>query len=303
VSRFSNAVLAALALHGLLFFSRARHVSARPTPIATRAAEELIEVEAPSVEEASRDLTTGSDATRAAAQTAHAALSAQSRAMTHSQTETPSAEIPEGADAPAADATPNDALAANSAQPNSDPAPRKIDLGLDGHFFMRPPSEEFPRVHKSVVQQQLEAAIAADDVKHGLARGNALLGSLNAAVRDKGPVRGEALLRVTVGPDGTLTDLEFLRGSASDWASALQSFRELAARKHVRVPPGARGLRVTFSIKAKVQLPSGEEVRASVDSPSLAPNGMTLKGTFDVGDIGSGPQRLVYAHVVSEEVL
>jgi hypothetical protein len=302
VSRFSNAVLAALALHGLLFLVRARHVSERPTLVATRPAEELVEVEAPSVEDV-RDLTPSNDATQAAERAAHAALSAQSRALSHSQAETPSAEIPAGADAAAADGMPNNAVAANSAQPNSDPAPRKIDLGLDGHFFMRPPSEELPRVHKSVVQQQLEAAIAADDVKHGLARGNALVSSLNAAVRDKGPVRGEALLRVTVGPDGTLTDLEFLSGSASDWASALQSFRELASRKHVRVPPGARGLRVTFSVKAKVQLPSGEEVRGGIDSPSLAPNGLTLKGTFDVADIGSGPQRLVYAHVVSEEVL
>ena len=72
----------------------------------------------------------------------------------------------------------------------------------------------------------------------------------------------------------------------------------------VRVPAGARGLRVTFSIKAKVQLPSGAEVKGpNLANPSLDPNGLTPHGTFDVADLGSGSQRLVYARVVSEEVL
>jgi len=169
---------------------------------------------------------------------------------------------------------------------------------------MRPGAEELPRVRKSGIQRELDSAIAASDVQHGLARGNALLGSLNAAVRDVGPIRGEALFRVTVGPDGTLSDVELLAGQASNWTSALKAFRELATRKHVRVPAGALGLRVTFAVKAKVQLPSGAEVKGpEVAGPSLAPNGLTLHGTFDVADIGANAQRLVYAHVVSEEVL
>jgi hypothetical protein len=184
------------------------------------------------------------------------------------------------------------------------PAERKIDLGLDGHFFMRPSAEEPPRPKKSGIQRELDSALAASDVAHGLARGNALLGSLDTAVRDVGPIRGEALFRVTVGPDGSLSDVELLSGQAANWTSALKAFRELAMRKHVRVPAGALGLRVTFAVKAKVQLPSGAEVKGpEVAAPSLAPNGLTLHGTFDVADIGAKPQRLVYAHVVSEEVL
>jgi len=40
-----------------------------------------------------------------------------------------------------------------------------------------------------------------------------------------------------------------------------------------------------------------------VANPSLKPNGLTLHGSFDVADLGAGPQRTVYAHVVSEEIL
>lgn len=115
-----------------------------------------------------------------------------------------------------------------------------------------------------------------------------------------GPVRGDALLSVTIGADGGLTSAELLRGTASEWSSVMDSFRALAAGKRLRVPPGARGLRVTFSIQAKVQRPSGKGVDAS--GIDIAPNG-SLRRTFDVADLGAGTQRLVYARVVSEEVL
>ncbi|HWZ89045.1 MAG TPA: hypothetical protein VNW92_09345, partial [Polyangiaceae bacterium] len=87
---------------------------------------------------------------------------------------------------------PVDAVDAPPADANTGKPARPIDLGLDGNFFMRPPSEELPRVRKSSVQRQLEASLSANDVQRGLARGSALLGSLNAAVRDTGPARGEA---------------------------------------------------------------------------------------------------------------
>jgi len=97
-----------------------------------------------------------------------------------------------------------------------------------------------------------------------------------------------------------------VRGAGSEWAAALSSFRALAVKKRLRVPPGARGLRVTFSVKAKVQRPSGKEVEASAISaapPSFAPNGLVPHGDFDLADLGGGGQRLVYARVLSEEVL
>ncbi len=86
----------------------------------------------------------------------------------------------------------------------------------------------------------------------------------------------------------------------------LNAFRQLAARKHVRLPAGAKGLRVTFSVRAKVQRPSGkeaDETAVRLADPSLAPNGLVPSGDFDLADLGGGSQRLVYARVVSEEVL
>jgi hypothetical protein len=302
VSRFYYALPGALALHGLLLLAHARHV---PAARARAVHEQLVELEAPEVVEDPPNAVPVSSEPQIASRSA-GALPAAIALRDALGARSPRAESESRA--PAGDDAASGNGAAGTAEPtpeaSAEPAPRKIDLGLDGHFFMRAPSEEFPRVRKPEVQRQLEAALVASDVAHGLARGNALLGSLNAAVRDVGPVRGEALFCVIVGADGSMTGLEFLQGSASDWSAALQSFRELAARKHVRVPPGARGLRVTFKVKAKVQMPSGQEVKGvDVASPSFAPKGLLLHGTFDVADVGAGAQRLVYAHVVSEEVL
>ncbi len=212
----------------------------------------------------------------------------------------------------------SNALAAGIAQatpeePASAEPERKIDLGLDGHFFLGPMRERPSSVRKSDgkarpdAQKRLENALAADDVQRGLARGNELVGSLGAAARETGPVRGEAVFSVTVGADGGMVSAELVRGAGSEWAAALGAFRTLAAKKRLRVPPGARGLRVTFSVKAKVQRPSGKEVEAppvGLARPSLVePNGLVPHGDFDLADLAGGGQRLVYARVISEEVL
>jgi hypothetical protein len=290
VSRLSKAFLAALALHGLLLLTHARHSSSRSTAVQTKP-EELVEVEA------SADVAPSVTGAPSASHNL-SARSAVVRATSSAEADS-SADSLSGAEAPASDAAASSA--ASSAQASTDKPARKIDFGVDDGFFMRPTGDNMLRVPKPVLQRQLEAALSADDVRRGLARGGALLGSLNAAVRDVGPVRGEALLSVTVGPDGGLTSVEFLRGDASEWSSVLASFRALAAGKRLRVPPGARGLRVTFSVQAKVQRPSGKGVDAA--GLDIEPQGFSLRHTFDVADIGAGAQRLVYARVVSEEVL
>ncbi len=299
VSRLSKALLAALTLHGLLLLTHVRHASQQPSVVRAKP-EELVEVEEAPIEQALPDVTPSAPGTLSAPHNLRA-----SGAVARAGGGAPQAEssadsvVVAGADAPSNDsATPS---AASSAQASTDAPARKIDFGVDDGFFMRPTGDNMLRVPKPVLQRQLEAALSADDVRRGLARGGALLGSLNAAVREAGPVRGQALLSVTVGPDGGLTSVEFLRGDASEWSSALESFRALAARKRLRVPPGARGLRVTFSVQAKVQRPSGKEVDAS--GLDIEPQGFSLRHTFDVGDIGAAGQRLVYARVVSEEVL
>ncbi len=302
MSRLPHALVAALALHGLLFFVRARH--AHVVPPREPPAPELVEVE--QVEAPHPDDAPPTPEAQPAPGTASAPSTALLRAGARASAPVATADgVAAGtADAPATDGTAASGVAAPAPVASGDAPARKIDLGLDGHFFLGPPSEMLPRVGKTEIQRQLEASIAADDVKHGLARGNVLLGSLSSAIRDVGPVRGETLVRVTVGADGILSDVELLRGDTADWARALNAFRALAKSKHVRVPSGARGMRVTFSVKAKVQLPSGAEIKGpTLAGPSLDPNGLVPHGTFDVADIGANPQRLVYAHIVSEEVL
>jgi hypothetical protein len=316
VPRFSYALLGALALHGSILLLRVRQPS-DASALATSAmpAAQSVELEEFIVEEVAVEPTSGAalPSTPPDARGPAAAVNRVSEPVARATT----AQIessPEAAPEAMAVAAP---VAAGSAEVGDAPPARKIDLGLDGRFFLgdpgpataaapAPAAELGPRVRKSTTQRQLEAALSADDVQRGLARGNALLGSLSSAARAEGPVRGEALVRATVAADGSFGSVELLRGSAAEWTSVLSAFRKLAASKHVRLPPGAKGLRVTFSIKAKVQRPSGGEADSAaigVAKPSLGPNGLVPSGAFDLADVGSGAQRLVYARVVSEEVL
>ncbi len=317
--RFYPALIGALALHGLLLLVRLRHAP-EAVHVPEPAAEQLIDID---------DLPSGAatPAEPALAESEPASLAAGAVAMNDLPSAAPasrsaravprlasSSELPAAADAPSGGDSPAPGVAARAGTGEvaaSEPE-RKIDLGLDGHFFLGPQNELGPRLHKPDVkpkpdpQKRLENALAADDVQRGMARGNALVGSLNAAARADGPTRGEALFRVTVGADGGVLSAELVRGSGPDWSAALSSFRALAAKKRLRVPPGARGLRVTFSVKAKVQRPSGKDVEAApVDmaGPSLNPNGLVPHGDFDLADLAGSAQRLVYARVVSEEVL
>ena len=318
VPRFSYALLGALALHGLVFSLRARaslDASMAKGQATTRPLElEEFPVEAAPLEQ-SLPVSPSEPSAPHADPSTPSAVANRVAAPTSKVTSAEVVASPEATPASDALAAPV-AVAAGEAGDDA-PIGRKIDLGLDGHFFLHDPgpakptgpapaSELGPRARKSNAQRQLEAALSADDIQRGLARGNALLGSLSSAARAEGPVRGEAIVRATVGADGSFGSVELLRGSAAEWTEVMSAFRRLAASKHVRLPPGAKGLRVTFSVKAKVQRPSGKETNATaigVADPSLGTNGLMPNGDFDLADLAGGSQRLVYARVVSEEVL
>jgi hypothetical protein len=296
----------------LLLLVRARHRDLSALHGPEPAAEQFIDIDdvpltgAPAIARAEGNSASGATDSASASPAARIAA-AKPRVVSSSQVPSLPAS-PASADAAGAD------VSAQATQGEAAPAEpeRKIDLGLDGHFFLGPPNEPLPRLRKAYVkprpdpQKSLANALAADDVQRGLARGNVLVGSLNAAIREAGPLRGEAMFRVTVGSDGGVLSADLVRGAGSDWSAALSSFRALAAQKRLRLPPGTRGLRVTFSVKAKVQRPSGKEVESfpvGVAAPSLNPNGLVPHGDFDLADLGGAGQRLVYARVVSEEVL
>ncbi len=312
VPRLSYALLGALALHGLLLLVHRRH-TAPALHVPERAADQFLELEDlpfPPTPDTTPSASEDAPSTEAPS----AALGpAAPRAVGGPPKLASSADTQPNDGAPSSDVAGPPVVAGDQGSPADAPPARKIDLGLDGHFFMQrgalPPAAEAelgPRVRKSEAQRRLEASLSADDVARGLARGNAFVSSLSSAARSEGPVRGDALLRITVGADGGLLSAELLQGSASEWSATLRSFRELAAKKKLRVPPGAKGMRVTFAVRAKVQRPSGKEVEGSpvgVDTPSLAPNGLVPHGDFDLADLSGNSQRIVYARVVSEEVL
>jgi hypothetical protein len=316
VPRFSYALLGALALHGSTLLLRAWHPRLPASPVLKDApAPVSVELEEFALNDPPVEQTPIADALSDRAQRSPpASLSNRAAGALPKPT---IAEVEAVSEVVASGEPRLEPITAGSADATDGLPPRKIDLGLDGHFFLHDPApvkatgpapaaELGPRVRKSSAQRQLEAALSADDIQRGLARGNALLGSLNTAARSEGPLRGEAVFRATVAADGSFGSVELLRGTAAEWASVLNAFRKLAASKHVRLPAGAKGLRVTFSVKAKVQRPSGKEVSDTaigVAAPSLAPNGLVPSGDFDLADLGAGSQRLIYARVVSEEVL
>ncbi len=194
----------------------------------------------------------------------------------------------------------------------------KIDLGLNGGLLRMldaraaatpGPQPEKPsrrRDSGAELTRILNSAILADEVRHGRARGNVLLGVLDSALRGSGPTRGQAIIQVTVNAEGELSDLKLLRGDATDWTATLQSFRKQAKSKHVRVPAGARGLRITFNVSAKVQQPSGKAVESGpigVERPSFEPNGLTGRGTFDLTELSGKSARMISTRIVREELL
>jgi hypothetical protein len=114
------------------------------------------------------------------------------------------------------------------------------------------------------------------------------------------------VIQVTVNASGEMTRVELNRGNAEDWAAVLRAFKEEARSKRVRVPDGAAGLKITFSVSAKVQRPSGKDVESSpvgVAAPSLAPDGLTPHGAFDLADLSNKTARVLSVRIINEELL
>jgi hypothetical protein len=195
---------------------------------------------------------------------------------------------------------------------------RKINLGINGELFRLLDAERAAnpvvvarketrkRDAGAELTHGLTAALLADDLRHGRARGNVLLGTLHSAVRQLGPTRGQAVIRVTVNGSGEVTGVELNRGTEEEWTEVLRAFKQRVQSKRVRVPDGAAGLRITFSVAARVQRPSGKDVESgavSVARPSLAPDGLTPHGTFDLADLSNKTARMLAVRIINEEIL
>lgn len=195
---------------------------------------------------------------------------------------------------------------------------QKINLGLNGDLLrmldaqraanpVGLPQKRARRIDAGPeLTRRLTAAILTEDLRHGHARGNVLSGALDSAVRHSGPTRGQAMIRVTVNASGEVTGVKLVRGEDDDWSAVLRTFGQEARSKRVRVPSGAAGLRITFSVSAKVQRPSGKEIDSAPGgfaSPSMAPDELTMNGTFDLADLSNKSARMLAVRIVNEELL
>jgi hypothetical protein len=185
-------------------------------------------------------------------------------------------------------------------------APRAVDLGLDGRWALLPRSDRPAPSRAERAQLRLDAVLAEDRAKRGQGRGVALIAPLSAAVRAAGPLRGAAIIVVAVDAGGNLRSVQLTQGSQAEWSAAVNAFRERAKSKHIALPSGARGMTLTLSVRSSVTRPSGKSADAATvqtKKPAFEPDGLTLRGGFDVGDAAGTLQRTVTAELLSEEVL
>lgn len=184
-------------------------------------------------------------------------------------------------------------------------APRAIDFGLNGRFALLPPPDRARPSRAERVQQRLDASLAGSGGR-GQSRGAVLIGPLSSAARSAGPPRGSAVLRVVVDAQGSLSSAEIVGGSRAEWAGMLRALREQARSKRVALPPGARGMTLTFRVTAGVTQSSGKRDEAAAvetEKPSFEPDGLTLRGGFDVADASGALHRVVTSELLSEEAL
>lgn len=322
VSSFGRALIAATLLHGIWVAHGLITAPSAPSPTpAAQTAELQIEVEtnARGLTASVTQRTADADPVLGPHEPMVARLAVGGRSPTApvvaSAAAQPGAQVIAGLDNEAAS---TDSMATSPQPEPMATAASKIDLGLNGGLVRilssQPPAKPQEvavkqRVRRDVdatITREFSASLLADDVRRGHARGNVLVGPLTSAVREAGLTRGDAIIRVTLDSQGSFSGVELLQGDARDWSTVLQAFRQRAKSKRVPVPSGAQGLRVTLNVTAKIQRTSGKEVQSSaigVNQPSLAPNGMTFMGDFDLSDLANKTTHRVYARVTAEELL
>ena len=105
-------------------------------------------------------------------------------------------------------------------------------------------------------------ALLEADVAKGLGRGGPVVSALEDVARtNDAPVRGVATFDIVLyrggGADVVLdsADTDF-----ASWSRLTRAMSEAVAKKSVRIPDAARGLRMTVRLDARLQFPDGREV-------------------------------------------
>jgi len=110
----------------------------------------------------------------------------------------------------------------------------------------------------------LPRGLLARDVALGLGRGGAVLAAAEAAARaDDAPAEGVATLDVLVGAAGpVVVAVADTDGDRAGWERVAGAIARSVDPRRVRLPPGARGLRVMVRVEAHRTLSDGRDVRS-----------------------------------------
>ncbi|WP_394833333.1 hypothetical protein LVJ94_43195 [Pendulispora rubella] len=154
--------------------------------------------------------------------------------------------------------------------PFDEPSRVVTGFALDRGARIDVPADERPSTTGGLVE-----ALDQQDVKLGMGRGGPVKLAIEAAARTTdAPIVGTATFDVVVESSGGL-HVQLLSASTDfqGWTRLVDAIRAHLARKQVRIPSGAKGLRVAVEVEAREQYPDGV-------SPTALGNevGVSLKG-------------------------
>jgi len=108
-------------------------------------------------------------------------------------------------------------------------------------------------------------ALDEHDRALGISRGGEVLSAMEAVARSgSSPLRGNATFVVVVMADGAVSvSLENASEAHDDWARDVAAMQGAIAKRHVRLAPGARGVRIVVRLESRVQYADGRDPRAN----------------------------------------
>lgn len=106
-------------------------------------------------------------------------------------------------------------------------------------------------------------ALDARDRALGLSRGGEVLSAMEDVARHgDAPIRGGATFDVVVDARGSVAvSLVDASEGHEAWARQVAAMRDAVGRRHVRLPPGAKGLKITVRLESRVTYVDGRDPR------------------------------------------
>ena len=172
-------------------------------------------------------------------------------------------------------------------------------LRAGGLSLPAPGSPPGPRAEASAdrAAELLHESLDEADRQKGLGAGGPCATQAQAAMRMEGaPTTGVGTFEIVTDESGQVTGVILADSNAAGFQRVRDALLGLLRSQRLRVPPGARGMRILVRVEARVQTPSGLADGKHVEFSGLG-------GKFDLADIGAHAVRVVSARVVGEQRL